>query len=194
LRWLFISLLCGLVALSSWPLEALAGRYTDRYDSEISKAAERWWTPYPEGHWLWLKAQLYQESQLDPSAVSPVGAAGLGQFMPRTWDEVSGQLGFGRVSPHSVRHSIMAAAYYMRKLRNGWSAPRPEMDRMDLARASYNAGMGNLLKAQRAAGGANRYAAIIEALPLVTGHHAEETITYNRRIHRWHRELACFPR
>ncbi len=156
----------------------------------MERAVDRWWPPIPEGHWLWLKAQLYQESLLDPAAVSPVGARGLGQFMPRTWGEVAGQLGFGRASPHSVRHSIMASAYYMRKLREGWSSPRPEMDRWDLARASYNAGMGNLLKAQRLADGAVEYARIIAALPRVTGRHSRETITYVQRIHRWHTEMV----
>ncbi len=194
MRYLSIALLCGLVALSCWPSEAGAGRFADRYDRHIQKAVSRWWTPTPEGDWRWLKAQLYQESLLDPSAISPVGAAGLGQFMPGTWKDTSRQLGFGRVSPHSVKHSIMAAAFYMRKLRNGWSAPRPEIDRMDLARASYNAGFGNLLKAQKKAGGASRYANIIEALPQVTGRHSKETITYNQRIHRWHKELTCGAR
>ncbi len=191
MRLLSIALLCGLVALSCWPSEADAGRFAVRYDRHIQKAAARWWPPFPEGDWRWLKAQLYQESLLDPMAVSPVGAAGLGQFMPGTWQDVSRQLGFGRVSPHSIKHSIMAAAFYMLKLRNGWSSPRPELDRWDLARASYNAGFGNLLKAQRKAGGATRFADIIKALPQVTGHHSKETITYNQRIHRWHKELLC---
>lgn len=174
-----------------WPFpDASAGRFTGRFDVDIEQAVARWWPPYQECHWLWLKAQLYQESLLDPTAVSPVGAAGLGQFMPGTWDDVSRRLGFEGVSRHSARHSIMAAAYYMRSLRNGWSSPRPEIDRMDLARASYNAGMGNLLKAQRMAGGATGYAAIIAELHRVTGHHSRETITYNIRIHRWHGEMA----
>lgn len=171
--------------LSSWPTEADAGRISTRYDRHIQKAARRWWLPIPEGDWRWLKAQLYQESLLDPMAVSPVGARGLGQFMPGTWRDVSRRLGFGSVSPHSEKHSILATAYYMRKLRNSWSSPRPEIDRMDLARASYNAGMGNILKAQKAAGGATRYSAIIAALPEVTGRHSKETITYVKRIRRW---------
>lgn len=192
MRCLSIVLLCGLVALSCWPLEAGAGRFTDRYDRHIRKAAARWWLPTPEGDWRWLKAQLYQESLLDPTAVSHVGAAGLGQFMPGTWQDMTRRMRWGRVSPHSVKHSIMAAALYMRDLRNQWTAPRPELDRMDLARACYNAGLGNLLKAQRKAGGANRFADIIKALPQVTGHHSRETITYVERIHRWYKEqLLC---
>ncbi len=191
MRWLCISLLCGLAALWCWPSEAGAGRFVTRYDRHIRTAAARWWLPIPEGDWRWLKGQLYQESLLDPDAVSPVGAAGLGQFMPPTWADVCRLMRWGHVSPHSARHSILAAACYMRRLRNGWSSPRPEIDRMDLARASYNAGMGNLLKAQRKAGGATGFAEIIRALHLVTGQHSRETVTYVERIHRWHEELIC---
>lgn len=154
----------------------------------------RWWPRTPVTDWRWFKAQLYQESLLDSDAVSPVGARGLAQFMPGTWADVSRQLGVPDVSPHTARYAVNFGAFYMLKLRNGWSAPRPELDRWDLARASYNAGFGNLLKAQKQAGGANRYAAIIKALPLVTGHHSRETITYVERIHRWHKELICGAR
>ena len=128
---------------------------------------------------------------MNPDAVSPVGARGLAQFMPGTWADVSRQLKYGAVSPHIARYSIEAGAYYMARLRRGWSSPRPERDRWDLARASYNAGMGNLLKAQVKAGGAVLYADIIAALPQVTGHHSRETITYVERIHRWFKELTC---
>jgi soluble lytic murein transglycosylase-like protein len=143
---------------------------------------------------LWLKAQLYQESLLNPAAVSPVGARGVAQFMPGTWREVCHAMGMGRISPHTARPAIHAAAYYMARLYMGWKSPRPDMDRWDLARASYNAGFGNLLAAQRAAGGANRYAAIIKALPQITGHHSRETITYVERIHQIFRRLSCGPR
>lgn len=156
----------------------------------IRQAVQRWWPPYPECHWTWLKAQLYQESLLDPSAVSPVGAAGLGQFMPRTWAEVAAALGFRSVSPHSVRHSIQAAAYYMRRLWNSWSSPRPRLDRLFLAFASYNAGLGNILQAQREAGGAVLFEPIMAWLHAVTGHHSRETITYVKRIKRWQGELS----
>jgi len=39
------------------------------------------------------KAIIYQESGFDPSAESAAGAAGLGQFMPKTWEGVAAQLG-----------------------------------------------------------------------------------------------------
>ncbi len=180
----------GLVFLSALlcPGDASAGGFTTRYDQDIKSAVLKWW---PGHDWLWWKAQLYQESLLNPAAVSPVGARGLAQFMPGTWADMCGRLKWGTVSPHVAKYSIEAGAYYMARLVKGWSSKRPVMDRWDLARASYNAGMGNLIKAQKVQGGAMLYADIIKGLPQVTGHHSRETITYVQRIHRWYKEMVC---
>lgn len=74
----------------------------------------------------------------------------------------------------------------MARLRNGWSSPRPETDRHSLAMASYNAGFGNLLKAQSACGGGVLYSEIIACLPDVTGHHSKETIGYVEKTWDWY--------
>ena len=156
-----------------------AQSFPDTYDRDLKRATEMY---LPGMDWRLLKAQLYQESWLKPDVVSPVGARGLGQFMPATWEEVSRELGFVGVSPHSPQHAIEAAAYYMAKQRSGWSFPRPEHDRHSLAMASYNAGFGNILKAQTLSGGELLYTPIIERLPDVTGHYSAETMTYVERI------------
>ncbi|WP_083808685.1 transglycosylase SLT domain-containing protein [Pseudodesulfovibrio aespoeensis] len=179
----------ALVYLLACSSRADAGRFPTRYDGLIRTAVHRWWPRHELAGWEWFKAQLYQESLLSPDAVSPVGARGLAQFMPATWAEVCSQLGTGLVSPHVAEHSVNAGAYYMARLWLGWSSPRPEADRWDLARASYNAGFGNMLKAQKKSGGAILYTDIIAALPSVTGHHAKETQTYVERIHHWHKEI-----
>lgn len=136
----------------------------------------------PGYDWRLWKAQLYQESLLKPDAVSPVGARGVAQFMPATWAEVSRALNLGNVSPHMARPAILAGAYYQGRQIGIWKAPRPAADRYSLAAASYNAGAGNVIKAQRVCGGVNGYSAIIQCLPKVTGHHAKETTTYVDRI------------
>lgn len=140
--------------------------------------------------WYWWKAQLYQESLLDPDAVSQAGAEGIAQFMPATWAEISQRRGFRSVSRRDAKHAIDFGAYYMARLYRGWSSPRPVMDRHYLALASYNAGFGSLLAAQRLCGGALLYSAIIDCLPSITGRHSTETITYVQRIERWRRELG----
>ena len=157
------------------------------YDPEIKAAVAEYWTGQD---WRWFKAQLYQESHMDPTAISPAGARGLAQFMPETWKDMCDRFEWGDASPYDTALSIRAGAYYMASLARSWTSRRPKIDQWDLARASYNAGFGNILKAQEAAGGALLYADIIAALPLVTGENSRETIEYVKRIHRWYTELS----
>jgi soluble lytic murein transglycosylase-like protein len=168
---LFFSLLLSLSA-------SAAAAFPGDYDDEFRDAAMF----LPVGtDWRLLKAQCYQESRLDPLAVSPVGAMGLCQFMPGTWSDM--QRNHPELTSAWIpEQSIRAAAYYMGQLNRFWSAPRPAMDRYMLALASYNAGAGHLVKAQRLAGGVNYYAPIVEELPRVTGRHSEETINYVENI------------
>lgn len=162
---------------------ASAAAFPSRYDADIRKAVETYWPDYPA--WTAWKAQLWQESRLDPAAVSPAGAAGLAQFMPGTWSDMRRALRLGpAASPHDDI-AIQAGAYYMAKLRRGWSAPRPAESRQQLAQASYNAGMGHILAAQTVCGGARDWPAIAPCLPGVTGRHAAETIGYVRLIAQW---------
>lgn len=180
LRFVGAALLMGSI-LGCGATIAHAGQYPDRYDREIRRAVD---TYMPGVDWRVWKAQLYQESLLRPGAVSPVGARGLAQFMPPTWAEVSRTLGYEGVSPHDAEPSILAGAYYMSRLRRSWSSPRPERDRHSLAMASYNAGLGSILKSQRRCGGAVLYEPIIACLHHVTGRHAAETRGYAPRIWR----------
>ena len=150
------------------------------YDAQIAK-----WNSFynPSIPWVWAKAQLVAESRLDTQATSPVGAMGLGQFMPDTWTQVSKELGFPvGVKAYASSYNIQAHAYYMQYLRGQFKKPRPEVDRHSLALASYNAGLGNILKAQAKGGNSLLYAPMAKALPQVTGKHSIETTTYVKRI------------
>lgn len=160
-----------------------------QFDTLIQGAVDRY---LPQNDWRLLKAQLLAESNLNPNAVSPVGAMGIAQFMPETWRQVSREMNLpSQAGAFDPKWAIPASAFYMRKLWDSWSAPRPDSDRYCLALASYNAGLGNLLAAQKRAGGVNDYAAIIRALPLVTGHHARETTHYVGRIWRlWAQQVG----
>lgn len=163
-----------------------ASPFPDRWDNEFKDTVRIF---LPGVDWRYAKAQCYQESLLNPYAVSPVGAQGICQFMPGTWREVAGEL---RLSANAFvpETSIYAYGYYMAKLRRFWSSPRPELDRLMLATAGYNAGNGNILKAQRKCGGPNLYPDIIRCLPQVTGHHSKETKTYvSRIVGRWWPQL-----
>ena len=169
---------------------ASAKTFPSPYDGEIHKAVERWWPDYP--HWLAWKAQLYQESRLDPTAVSPVGAKGLAQFMPGTWVGVARELRLPAGASPTQDIAIDAGAYDMAKLRKAWRSPRPAEDRHMLAQASYNAGLGNLIAAQKRCGGLARYAEIIACLPAITGpRNSAETIGYVISIAKWRRLMEA---
>jgi hypothetical protein len=170
-----IFLLGLLLSASSW-----ASLFPDDWDGEFRSATEVF---LPLGtDWRLLKAQCWQESRLQPLAVSPVGAFGLCQFMPGTASEVGSAINAPLDSFWLPEVSIRAAGFYMGRLHRTWSAPRPAMDRYMIAAASYNAGAGHLIKAQRLCGGGNLYGQIIPCLPQVTGHHSAETIDYVEKI------------
>ena len=151
------------------------------FDTQIQRYHALFVLPFD---WRLLKAQLIAESGLNPDAKSPAGALGLAQFMPDTWAQVLADLHLpGGTSPFNAEASIKCYAYYLATLIKQWSAPRPEIDRYCLALASYNAGLGHVLKAQKLAGGSNAYHAIIAELHRVTGaDDAPETIHYAARI------------
>ena len=152
------------------------------YDELIRQAAQRYLWGYD---WRLFKAQLWQESKLNPYAVSPAGAKGIGQFMPATWDQWSVKAGYAGYDVTHPEASIFTAACYMAYLIGQWSSPRPDIDRYLLAAASYNAGLGNILKAQKRSGDALWYAPIIRCLDQVTGDASTETVTYGKRILQW---------
>ena len=165
---------------------ALADPFPKHYDRSIEEACETW---LPMWDWRWLKAQYWQESRLDPNARSPVGAEGVGQFMPGTWGDVPASVRLGVVDRRAADPSIRAGAWYMARLRKGWSAPRPESERRRLAQASYNAGMGSILKAQKSCNGAPDWPTIAACLPRITGHHSKETIGYVNAIEKHFRRM-----
>lgn len=167
-----------LLLLLQVQLVSAGGLISSEYDKAFKNAA----IFLPLGtDWRLLKAQCYQESRLNPFAVSPVGAYGLCQFMPNTAREMK------RKHPELSNFwlpetSVIAAARYMNQMNKFWSSPRSKVDRYMLALASYNAGAGNIHKAQKKCGMPTPYAPVIKCLPDVTGKHSKETITYVKKI------------
>lgn len=160
--------------------QTVSSRYKQDYDTLIKPASERF---LPQYNWLHLKAQCYQESLLVPTARSGAGAMGLCQFMPGTWKEVSERLNLN-ASPYDPKANTIAAAYYMGTLDKQWSSPRPALERLTLARASYNAGLGNLLKAQKKCNGALLWREIEGCL------NYPETSTYIRKIDFFYADMS----
>ena len=179
-RWLCIVLVGLSVCVFSH--QACSARRTDtlQYDDQIRSAWRRYLPVY---HWGVGWAQIAQESAFNTNARSPVGASGLAQFMPLTWRDMK-HAGVvpDDASPRDARHAIQAQAFYMWRLNRTWSSKRSDGDRIRLALASYNAGAGNIIKAQRKCGMSVKYDVIMCCLPQVTGRHAVETLDYVPRI------------
>lgn len=135
----------------------------------------------------WFVAQATQESRFNARAISPVGACGIAQFMSKTGLEVARELkhhemfkdGFERIN---AIQSIYAQVYYMNKLFNMWIWKRSATSKMQLALASYNAGIGNILNAQKASGNKKHWIELEGHLKKITGHHSKETIIYVSNI------------
>ena len=176
-RLIAIALLIGLCVGCT----AQAAPFPTTYDKPIKDAAERWLPIWP---WKIVKAQWIAESNLRPDARSPVGAVGISQMMPGTWADISRAMGWGLIDRRLAEPSIEAGSYYLAKLRRSWSSPRPETERTKLVQASYNCGLGNMLKAQRACGMPSGYGEIAACLPQITGAYSTETRTYVERIWR----------
>jgi hypothetical protein len=169
-------LLLGLLLLLSQQLSL--AKTTSKYD-DLIKTASRLYLPLWD--WRWYRSQLEQESLLNPLAESHVGAKGIAQFMPATWSDMQRELKFNG-SRNDAYKSIRAGAYYDKKLRNVWKWKRTEEDRRRLTFASYNAGTGNILKAQQYCIGSRRWEHIQLCLHQVTGGNALETINYVNTI------------
>lgn len=85
-----------------------------------------------------IAAQIQQESNWNPKAVSPVGARGIAQFMPGTWE----QYGNGK-DPFDGQAGIDAQGRYMADIREMVSyLSDNEEEILKLSLAGYNAGPG----------------------------------------------------
>ncbi len=93
-----------------------------RFRDALAAAAQRWNVSA-----ALLAAQLLAESNFNPFAVSPAGAAGIAQFMPGT------AALYGLDDPFDAAQAIDAQAHLMSDLLGQFGSP-------DLALAAYNAG------------------------------------------------------
>jgi soluble lytic murein transglycosylase-like protein len=140
----------------------------------------------PSVDWRLWKAQVKAESAFKAGAVSPVGAMGLSQIMPATFKEIAERSGI-KGQPFDPETNLMSGAWYMARQRAIFKAPRPDFERHNLALAAYNAGAGNVIKAQRLAGNPISWQPTADKLHLVTGRHAKETTDYVKKIRSFHR-------
>jgi soluble lytic murein transglycosylase-like protein len=89
---------------------------SDRFDRFVAEAAVRFGIPAS-----WIKAVMQAESRGAVRAVSPKGAMGLMQIMPRTWADLRSRYGLG-VNPFDPHDNILAGAAYLRELYDRYGA------------------------------------------------------------------------
>jgi membrane-bound lytic murein transglycosylase MltF len=154
------------------------------FDTYFSKYAKRFFGPAFD--WHFFKAQAIAESRLDPRARSKVGAAGVMQIMPRTFEEIKRKNPAVKGNRMQPRWNIAAGIYYDRMIWKLFKSERPFQDRLNFMFGAYNAGKGNILKAQKIAAGRglnpNLWGSIERSLPRVTGKRSRETLGYVNKI------------
>jgi len=155
-----------------------------KYDRYFSKYSKRYFGPGFE--WHIFKAQAIAESNLMAKAKSRVGAIGIMQIMPGTFKEIKQKASSIKGTRAQPRWNIAAGIYYNREIWKLWKAKRPYQDRLSFMFGSYNAGKGNILKAQVIAEkkglDPNLWKSIEHVLNKVTGERSHETIGYVWKI------------
>jgi membrane-bound lytic murein transglycosylase F len=171
------------------PFQAQAfERYNNvkKFDMYFTKYSKRYFGPGFD--WRYFKAQAVAESRLKETAKSRVGALGVMQIMPRTFQEIKQKNPTIKGTSAQPRWNIAAGIYYDRIIWNDWKAERPLEDRINFMFGSYNAGKRNILKAQKMARknglNPNLWASIEPTLPKITGKNSKETINYVTKINR----------
>lgn len=161
-------------------------KYTNKYDDHYRKYTKQYFGVFPDVEWKWFKAQTLAESGFKETILSPVGAQGLMQIMPRTFAEISKKTDIPN-QPFNAKWNIAGGIFYDSTLYKNWKSKRTTHDRLALMFGSYNAGLGNLLKSQKvcAASGASdceTWAAVKRNASKVNTWKSDETKGYVTRI------------
>lgn len=168
----------------------LVRRNADRYDDVFRKYSKRYFGVGFD--WRLFKAQGMAESNLDSAATSWVGARGIMQLMPNTFQEIASR------NPEMSRiddpeWNIAAGIFYDRTLWRLWAQDSVADHRREFMLGSYNAGRSTILKAQSVARRDSldyrSWPAIERVAPKVERWRYGETLGYVRRIDSLHARL-----
>jgi len=172
-----------LAAAAIRPLPAQTKAARD-FDKHFKKYSKRYFGPFFD--WRYFKAQAYAESNLDPEAKSWVGARGVMQLMPATYEEIQlknpeiGDIG-------DPEWNIAAGILYDRTLWKQWDGKAEDTVRLRFVFGSYNAGLRTIRRAESIAEEASKdtgkWESIEEVAPAVPKWRFAETLGYVRKIH-----------
>lgn len=168
-----------------------SAKATNQYDPTFRKYTKRYFGPGFD--WTHFKAQAMAESDLNPNARSRVGARGLMQLMPSTFQFIQTRRPeFGAIN--DPEWNIAAGIMHDRYLYTLWSRDISEVERMRFMFGSYNAGEGTITRASATARARSLNSAqwqnIETIAPTVPRWRYRETLGYVRRIDVFHRQLA----
>jgi len=182
LKPFYIIILCLMMGYSADAYEKF--NHVTRYDPYFSKYSKRFFGPGFD--WNYFKAQAIAESHLNANAKSHVGAEGIMQIMPLTYHEIQKKYSDLRGPSKQPRWNIAAGIYYDRTIWKLFKAERPFKDRLYFMFGAYNAGKGNIIKAQKKATekglNPNLWDSIKKTLQNVTGDFSHETLNYVDKI------------
>ena len=164
-----------------------------------------------KSEWKLVKAQALTESRCRPRVCSRVGACGVLQIMPGTWADIQRSLKLNTPAWAQIKHdiaglpekapnrktsifdaklNIIYGVKYMGWLCGQWSGRnRNSAEIFDICAASFNAGIGHVVKAQTICGGQKLWGQFKRCMVDVTGRHSKETLQYVERIHVWRNKL-----
>jgi soluble lytic murein transglycosylase-like protein len=154
-----------------------------RYDAFFRKYTKRYFGIGFD--WQYFKAQGMAESELNAKARSYVGARGVMQLMPSTFQEIQSK----RPEFQSIddpEWNIAAGIMHDRYLWRLWEPVGPDSDRTRFMFGSYNAGEGTISRATAAARAKQldelRWPNIERVAPEVPRWRYRETLGYVRKI------------
>ena len=132
---------------TKWVRNALAEKEFERFKSAVD-----FFKKYSRQYnfdWLMIAAQAYQESGIDQSKRSPVGAVGVMQLLPSTAADPNVNIRNIDV----MEHNIHAGVKYLRFLYDRYfkDEPMDALDKMLFTFASYNAGPAKVTKLRQQA-------------------------------------------
>ena len=171
-----------------------AARLTGRYDPWFRKYTKRYFGVGFD--WRLFKAQAVAESDLNPNARSPVGARGLMQVMPATFNLIQASRS-SLTSIDAPESNIAAGILYDRDLWRRWAPAVPADECARFTFASYNAGDGTIARAAGIARSTSldhtRWENIERVAPTVPRWRYRETVGYVRKIEATYAELRGQP-
>ena len=151
-------------------------QWTTRFDDYFRKYSKRFFSVAFD--WRWFKAQGIIESGLRVDATSWVGARGIMQIMPATFQEIAELSSLPLSDTEDPAQNIAAGVFYDRRLYDLWDDIPDRRQRLAFAFASYNGGRSRTLRAQ------DRCASECAQWPNVQAYVPEETRNYVTKIMR----------